>query len=193
MWVCQKSYKYWLWCMARCLECSVNTELRGKINEQKQLSITAEDVFVTICQMKSVLGLKLHLTKTHLWAGNVWMYNVHAALKHQTDVFYNRFNLLDKANDNQYSQYQTKEQKKLHSHKLSFPKRSEDYWLISNQTQSSAAHLPQNWQIGGKLFLPYSWRWNIKLEFDGKVWLIFWFGIDDEILGNLCIANTRIW
>ena len=89
------------------------------------------------------------------------------------DVFYNRFNLLDKANDNQYSQYQTKEQKKLHSHKLSFPKRSEDYWLISNQTQSSAAHLPQNWQIGGKLFLPYSWRWNIKLKFDGKVWLIF--------------------
>lgn len=55
---------------------------------------------------------------------------------------------------------QAKEQRKLHSHKLSFPKRSENYWLISNQTfkQHSTAHLPQNWQIGGKLFLPYSWR-----------------------------------
>ncbi len=96
---------------------------------------------------------------------------------------------------------QTKEQRKLHSHKLSFPKRSENYWLISNQTpkQHNTAHLPQNWQIGGKLFLPYWWRWNIKLIFNGKVWFIFWFGIDGEMLGNpgmdniLMAKTNRFW
>lgn len=91
--------------------------------------------------------------------------------------------------------YQTKEQRKLHPHKLSFPKRSENYWLISNQTpkQHNTAHLPQNWQIGGKLFLPYWWRWNIKLIFNGKVWFIFWFGIDGEMLGNPGMDNILIW
>ena len=49
------------------VQCKYSTVfVRSKINEQKQLSIRAEDVFVTICQMESVLGLKLDLTKTHL-------------------------------------------------------------------------------------------------------------------------------